>query len=109
MVFRAGILIGMALLGGCAAQGPRPTTAPAHEVATVNYEASAALVFDLHLGPYAERVDIPREPRQRAAFVGWQDLTTTYFVVRTDDRQTNDWTDRYERRTIMEKTGVSYR
>jgi hypothetical protein len=109
MMFRGGILMCVALLGGCAAQGPRPTTAPAPAVAALDNEASAALVFDPHLGPYAERVEIPRAPRQRGAFVGWQDLTTTFFVIRTDDRQTSDWTDRYERRTIMEKVGVSYR
>jgi hypothetical protein len=47
------------------------------------------------------------------AFVGYESVTATYFYLRTDDRQMDNSNlhnnDRYERRAVSEKVGVTYR
>ncbi len=132
MTFRVGILALTVLLGGCATQqrqkdakslsaSPSQQLGDERGVATSQNAwdpadgapqqvASAALIFEPNFGPYARPVELPRAPRRQSAFVGWQDLTATYFMVRTDDRQgTDDWTNGLQRRAIIERVGVSYR
>jgi hypothetical protein len=73
--------------------------------------SASALVFDppMLAGDWAP--DLARDTRQPSAFLGYDEVTTTYFYLRTDDRQVvTDWQgDRYERRAISEKYGVRYR
>ncbi len=55
--------------------------------------------------------NLSREGREATAFVGYDQTITTYFHLRNDDRQLIQGfrPDRYERRAISERFGVSYR
>jgi hypothetical protein len=99
-------LILLAALAGCAANPPlraSRTLTAAHEPA-----AAAALVFDPPIVSSQAPLALWREPRLPSAFVGFDDLSSTYIYVRTDDRQSN-FGDRYERRAITEHFGATYR
>lgn len=80
---------------------------------TEDYEAvtASALIFDPPVSEYSAAVPT-REGRERAAFVGYDSIISTYFYVRTDDRQrfySDDGAGRYERRAVSERYGVSQR
>jgi hypothetical protein len=66
-------------------------------------------MFDPPISAGQPPIDLARDDRAPAAFAGYDSTTATYFYIRTDDRQTSDHGDRYERRAISEKVGVSYR
>lgn len=79
---------------------------------------SAALVFDPPVVAGDPPLELSRDQRQPSAFVSFEGPTTTYFWIHTDDQQDSDWNpngfgggnrDRYQRRAIIDKTGVSYR
>src|SRR4051812_40422466 len=70
--------------------------------------ASASLAFSPPVAIDEPAIVLPRDQRQLGAFVGFDDITTSYFYIRTDDRMTNDGTDHFVRRAIVEKVGVSY-
>ncbi len=96
----------LCLAGGCASRQPTDnarTYAPA---------PATALVFDPPIAFGEPRIDLPREARERSAFWGYEETTTTFFYLRIDDRQ-DEWggraRDRYERRAITERSGSSYR
>jgi len=97
----------MLLAGGCAVRAPHgqaggpdgPIDRPA-----------AALVFDPPVASGEVALDLWRDRREPSAFVAWDDLSTTWFYLRIDDRFTdNRDMDRYVRRAVIEKVGVSYR
>ena len=71
--------------------------------------STASLVFTPPVAIAEAPVELAREDRTARAFVGYDEVTTSYFHIWTDDRQTNDGTDRYVRRSTIEKVGVSYR
>ena len=54
-------------------------------------------------------MELSRDGRAADAFVGYETQTATYSYLRTDDRQTDDGSNRYERRAVSTKVGVSYR
>ena len=105
-----------ALIGGCAAQPrqqrsavtPRPADPSAEFDEEVAVTASA-LVFDPPVAAGLPALELARDVRQPAAFVAYDDVETTYFYLRLDDRQklTNDG--RSERRVISETFGISRR
>lgn len=70
---------------------------------------AAALAFDAPAAGELPPGALDRSVRQAGALVGWDQLTITAFRIRTDDRFTDDRTDRYLRRSIIEKVGASYR
>jgi hypothetical protein len=84
---------------------------------------AAALVFSPPLLQDSPPLELARDARQPAAFVGYPESVAEYFYVRWDDRQSGGegsgfgfrggggggWGDRYERRAISEKVGVLYR
>ena len=101
------ILILMTLAGGCAvahhcrlpsAGGRQYVDAPA-----------VALAFTPAVAAWEPPIMLWRDERTPGAFVGYEDLSTSFIYSLTDDHQTNDGTGYYSRRTIIEKTGVSYR
>ncbi len=109
------IIVGT-LLTGCA--GRAKTSARAErepEAELVGYrfhESSAsALAFDPPVVVGAVTPNLSREGREPSAYVGFDSVITTYFYLRTDDRQLIYGEDagRYERRAISERFGVSYR
>jgi hypothetical protein len=105
------IIIGI-LLSGCAAQKhpsadaskPQPLAPPRYLPA-----ASGSLVFDPPVTLGEPPLQLSREGRAPDAFVGYESTTATYFYLRVDDRQTSDAGNRYERRAISTKVGVTYR
>ena len=91
----------------------QPTDANRYDEAT-----SAALVFDPPVAAGDPPLELSREERQPSAFVSFEGPTTSYFWIHTDDLQDSDWggsgwgsgiQDRYQRRAVIEKTGVTYR
>jgi hypothetical protein len=103
------ILAVLTLTCGCASQQQRkPAEQP---VAYLEYEPATAgsLVFDPPVTAGQAPLELSRDDRTPGAFVGYESLTATYFYLRIDDRMTNDFSDRYERRAVSEKVGVTYR
>lgn len=101
------------LAGGCVANNPpRPVTLASRSPQPVYAEpAAASLVFTPPIAMGLPPVHLPREQRAPGAFVGFEDLTTTYFYLRIDDLQQTDdniYGGSY-RRAVSEKMGVTYR
>jgi hypothetical protein len=107
----------LVLVSGCAVgRGERATagtatTAEWDGTAHDAYEpaVATALVFDPPVAAHLPAMELPRGPRASTAFVGFEELQTHFFHIRIDDRQTNDWRERYERRAIIHQTGIRYR
>ena len=104
--------------GGCATQHACCTPAepqPIAEIQPVEEEefdravAASALLFGPRM--YANELgpELSREGRERSAFVGYEERTTTFSYIRIDDRQTGDNRERYERRAVIESVGTSTR
>ena len=83
---------------------------------------AAALAFSPPLLQDAPAIELSRDLRRPAAFVGYPESVAEFFYVRWDDRQSggdgrgfgsrgggSGSRDRYERRAISEKSGVLYR
>ena len=92
-------LLAASILTGCAAQ-PKPvisqTDAPI---------ASSALAFDPPVTMNVTPLDLSRDTRGEAAFVGFEDSSITYFDQYSDDRRTTDNSDRLQRETYSERVG----
>ena len=77
-----------------------------------HYDAvtASALVFDPPVADVSAQA-LVRDGREPSAFVGYDSLITTYFYLRIDDRirEGDGRGDRYERRAVSEKFGVSHR
>jgi hypothetical protein len=110
------IIIAGMLLTGCASRAKTSASMEPHPdptLASYRYEdaSASALAFDppLLAGAYVPELD--RTARGEAAYVGYDEVITTFFYLRNDDRQIfqGDGADRYERRAISERFGVSYR
>ena len=100
---------------GCASQSaqpvasvaPAPTTEPLYDDAV-----AAALVYDPPVVVSSPRIDVSREGRAPTAYAGFEEITTTFYYLRIDDRQLTTGgmnNDRYERQAITQRVGVSYR
>ena len=93
-----------------------PTTAPSQALATPQQfdddVAAAALVFDAPIAADEMPLDLARDTRQPSAFVGYDQQTTTYSFVITEDRQGNfnsNTGDHFWRRAFSARVGVSTR
>jgi hypothetical protein len=107
---RMGVAILMGLvLTGCAAARPERVVEKPQPRPVQRHATSAALVFDTPLTLADPPLYLAREPRQPAAVFGYEETHIQYHWVRQDDRFANDWTDRFERRAITVRQGVSYR
>jgi len=111
---RAGVTIIalLALSAGCASHRPESSRLERQEAELRYADASpaGALSFDPPIAQGNPRLNLSRTPRQPSAFVGFDQTVTTFFYVRSDDRQTeNHNNDRFERRAISEQFGTSYR
>jgi hypothetical protein len=100
------ILISVGLLAGCSTEQPQTTMLKSN--ANLG-NASAALVFDPPIAMNQPPLDLSRSTRGEAAFAGFEETTTTYFDVRTDDRQTTDLTDQFVREGYSEQVGSTRR
>jgi hypothetical protein len=110
------IVIGMMLVG-CASRAKtsqRVQAQPQPELASYRYDvesSASALAFDPPIVANAVTPNLSRVGRGEAAYVGYDEPITTFFYLRTDDRQVfqGDSNSRYERRATSERFGVSYR
>lgn len=86
-----------------------PTTLPVQH----RYERARAgsLVFDPPVTQGQLPLRLAREDRNPDAFVGYDSVYTTYFYLRTDDRQHGGdiRNDRFDRRAVSTKVGATYR
>jgi hypothetical protein len=101
------IFAGAVLLVGCATHPRSAAYQPAPDEEAV---AASALVFDPPLVRDEPPLLLARQPRQPSAVVGYDEVQTTFFYLRMDDRQfidsPRDWS---LRRAITTRVGVSHR
>lgn len=112
MRWGASILSVALLVTGCASAKRSANSTPVQPLRDNRPSGVAALVFDPPVIADQEELDLSRQYRDPSAFVGYESLTATYFYVRTDDRQLDDRghrDDRFERRSVSTRVGVSYR
>src|SRR4051794_6990600 len=100
------LILAIALLGGCSSRSMPQTL---HRPHLYGDSACASLAFSPPIAQNEPPINLAREQRQPGVFIGFEDVSASYFYIRTDDRMTNDGTDHYVRRSIIEKVGVSYR
>ena len=104
------MIVGIALAGplGCT-NAPRQQGVSIAPMPVYEEAPSASLVFSAPVTLGEAPVVLAREPREPAVFLGYDELSITSYYIRTDDRQTDDYTDRYFRRAVIQKSGISYR
>ncbi len=108
-----GLIIGGVLVGGCASGGSRPA-APAAFVPDYDSAVAAALIIQPPVAQDQPPLDIAREGRGQAAFAGFEETIFTHYYLFQDDQQQSYGRngcrkDRFERRAIVEREGISYR
>jgi hypothetical protein len=99
------LIISAGLLAGCASK-PATTT---YQTQSNLETSSSALVFDPPIAMNEPAIDLTRSTHGEAAYAGYEDTTTTFFYIHTDDRQTTDSTDRFVREGYSEKVGATRR
>ncbi|MGE5612023.1 MAG: hypothetical protein ACM359_22440 [Bacillota bacterium] len=107
---RQGLALFMILaLAGCASN--RSGTATRSAASRPEYRDSLAttLVFAPPVALAEPPVYLWRDTRTPGAFVGFDELSATFYYIRQDDCQTSDLTDNVLRRSVSERVGVSYR
>ncbi len=100
------LVLSLSLLAGCTNKSMPQTLHSPHHYHDL---ASSSLAFSPPIAQNEPPILLPRDQRQPGVFIGFEDVSASYFYIRTDDRMTNDGTDHYVRRAIIEKIGVSYR
>jgi hypothetical protein len=100
------LALSLALISGCASKSAQQSLHSPHGYSDL---AASSLAFSPPIAQNEAPIVLPRDQRQPGVFIGFEDVSTSYFYIRTDDRMTNDGTDHYVRRAIIEKIGVSYR
>jgi hypothetical protein len=107
------IIVGLVFVGGCMKrEQPKPAyTGRWHEDRLQYRDAGeAALAMDPPVTLDGPRLALARAPRERSAFLGFEQTTATWSWVRMDDRQTEDGrNDRLERRAVSVRVGTSVR
>ena len=100
------LILPLALLAGCTNKSMPQTLRTPH---LYNDSIASSLAFSPPIAQNEPAIVLPRDQRQPSVFIGFDEVSASYFYIRTDDRMTNDGTDHYVRRSIIEKIGVSYR
>jgi len=100
------LILPLALLAGCTNKSMPQTLHTPHPYTDF---ASSSLAFSPPIAQNEPPINLARDQRQPGVFIGFDEVSASYFYIRTDDRMTNDGTDHYVRRAIIEKIGVSYR
>jgi uncharacterized protein YcfL len=99
------ILAGL-ILTGCASQQP---AMQADNTPPAPARTSAALVFDAPITFSEPEIEISRDDRGAAAFMGFDEGSTVQYDTYSYDRQSTDRGDRYVQDSITEKTGTLQR
>ena len=105
------------MLGGCGSHRQPPPQARVPELfrqtddAQLASATAAALVYDPPVIANEPPLDLSRDGREPVAVLGYEQLTTTFSYTRSDDRFRVNFGDgdRYERRAVSERVGVTYR
>jgi hypothetical protein len=107
------VILCAAVVAGCAAHSERvPTEAQVDRVEDVGFEQArpaSALVFDPPVAANQPPLELARAQREPSAFVAYDEVFSTYFYLRLDDRQKISPDGTSERRVISETFGVSRR
>jgi len=98
------ILMLTTLTVGCHASKPQAAT----ERVYLDRPATM-LVFDPPTATIDASTALPRDARERAAVVGYDEVTVSSYYVRQEDRQSDDWGDAYNRSSYSSRSGLSYR
>ncbi|MGD0462925.1 MAG: hypothetical protein ABSB74_10595 [Tepidisphaeraceae bacterium] len=104
-------------LTGCASQSAG--VAPVQQSHAYDAAPAAALAFDPPALAGMPQLDLSRDDRGTAAFLGFEDARTTYYSLTTDDWY-SDFAgggsfgrggnrDDYQRQAISETSGITYR
>ena len=105
------ILLSLLCFTGCAARHA-PSPPEVAQLANDQAATTASLVFEPPLVASEPPVVIPRAGRAPAAYAGFEEIISTYYYLRVDDRQL-DYNghshDRFERRAITTRVGVTHR
>ena len=108
------IVIGAFLICGCAAQ--RPQTAqtsaderPANDRLVQCDSPALALACDPPITQGQPALYLDRDPRQPAAFAGYDQSTVTYSYLRVDDFYNPDKSGNYNRDSVTERLNVNTR
>lgn len=100
-------LVGLGLLAGCASQRPAQ---PAHPVTPMSTPvvpgSSSALLFDPPLARLTPPLNLDRTGRDPAAFVGFEQTTTSSYDVWTYNNESTDGCDDFNRATLVDKVGT---
>ena len=99
-------ILTLAGLAGCASNKP---TKEAVLPPQYGDSAAAALVFDPPVAEGEPQLALSREGRAPEAFVGFDQVTTTYHYVRFEDRQSDEFDEGFDRRSVSVRVGVSQR
>ena len=109
------VILTMALMG-CASQPAG--VAQGQQARSYSPASAAALAFDPPVLAGMPRMDLSRDGRGPAAFAGFEDGTTTYYSLQTDDWYSDfaggGWRGRggnpddYQRQAVSETFGISY-
>lgn len=112
MRWGAFIFLSCLMACGCSSTHNSPKPSYSNGLRITQRSNTSALVFDPPVAVGQPELDLGRAGRAEEAFVGYDSLTATFYYLRTDDRQADDWgvrNDRYERRAISTKVGAVYR
>lgn len=71
--------------------------------------SASALVFDPPVVWDMPALNLSRVGRQPEAFWGYDQGTTTFYYLRSEDHQFDNSLDGVDRRAVTERFGVSYR
>src|SRR5256885_1194244 len=93
------LILPLALLTGCSGKTVPQTL---HKPHLYDESASSSLAFSPPIAQNEPAISLPRDQRQPGVFIGFEDVSASYFYIRTDDRMTNDGTDHFVRRAIIE-------
>jgi hypothetical protein len=96
------------IVGGCAAARPAAPRAADHRPEYSDAPATS-LAFAAPITLREPPVMLDRELREPGVFLGYEDLTATYFYIRSDDWQVGTNDGRTFRRAVAERVGVTYR
>jgi hypothetical protein len=99
------IILAGFLMAGCASDKPVLRMSTTQPVVTT----AAALAFDPPITLAEAPVNISRDDRGAAALVGFDESSTTYYGIYSDNRQADDGSDRIVRDSVSFKEGQTSR
>jgi hypothetical protein len=99
------LLISLGLTGCAASQPALPPITTNSPPAC----GAAALVFDVPITLDQAPIDLSRSNHGQAAFAGFDDSSTSYYDIVTDDRESSNCTDQFTRESVSERVGSTRR